>query len=108
MNGDTSALPGGAVFDTFQKLTEHPTIKKKTTKQGKIATLANSSAFKAYQEVIDTYISELENIPVDAKSDTVESVGFRYLASKVTIDYLKDLRDMPERYAKLQKTEGTE
>jgi hypothetical protein len=109
MNGDTSAIPGGAVFESFQKLTERPVIKKEITKQSKIASLANSTAFKELQkEVIDTWIEDLRNIPVDPKTDTVETVGFRYLASQVTIEYLTRLRNMPELYAKLQKTESDE
>lgn len=98
---DTSAIPAGSVLDSFQKLTERPVIKQEATRQTKIASLANADGFTALQEVIDQWIKDLEQLPIDPLKDDVTSVGFRYLASRVTIDYLKDLRDMPERYRKL-------
>ncbi|MBI5954451.1 MAG: hypothetical protein HY865_22570 [Chloroflexi bacterium] len=101
---DVSAVPAGSVFESFQKLVEKPVIKKEITKQSKIASLSSSDGFKALQEVIDQYIEGLRNLPVDPNKDSVESIGFRYLASQVTIEYLKDLRDMPRRYAELQNS----
>ncbi len=103
---DTEAIPGGAVFDSFKKLVERPSVKQEITKQKKIASLAGSDSFKALKEVIDYFIADLRNIPVDPKKDTVESVGFRYLVSQVTIEYLTDIRDMPERYKKVKETEN--
>lgn len=100
---DVSAIPGGAVFESFERLTERPIIKKETTRQSKIASLVNSDGFKALQEVIDRMIADLQDIPVDPKTDTPESVGFRYLAAKVTIEYLTDIRDLPKRQAELAK-----
>lgn len=101
--GDVSAIPGGAVFETFEKLTERPVIKKVTTSQTQIASLVNSDGFKALQEIIDRSITSLKDIPVDPKTDTPESVGFRYLASRVAIEYLQELRDLPQRQAELLK-----
>lgn len=100
---DVSAIPGGAVFESFQKLTEQPVIKRETTRQSKIASLVNSDGFKALQEIIDRSITSLRDIPVDPKTDTPESVGFRYLAAKVTIEYLQEIRDLPKRQAELLK-----
>lgn len=102
---DTSAIPGGAVLEGFQKLTERPVIKEESKRQSKIASLATSDGFKAIQEVIDMWIEDLKNIPVDPKKDDVNSIGFRYLASKVTIEYLTDLRNMPDRYKKIMEAE---
>ena len=103
---DTQALPASSsIFDSFKKLTEKPVIKKEITKKDRIASLANSDSFKELQEVIDVWIDSLENIPIDPNTDTVESIGFRYLASRVTVDYLTDLRNMPERYAKMKQME---
>lgn len=107
MNGDVSAVPAGGLLDSFTKLTEKPVIKKKTTSQDKIATLANSDAYKALQEVIDAYIENLENIPVDPKDD-VALIGYRYMASRVTIEYLKDIRDLPERYKKIKPVQQSQ
>lgn len=100
---DLSAVPGGAVFDSFQKLIENPIIKKETTNQDKIASLVNSDGFKAIQEVIDGMIANLQEIPIDSKVDTPESIGFRYLASRVTVEYLQEIRDLPNKQAKLTK-----
>lgn len=94
-----------SVFESFDKLTKRPEIKKQVTKQGKIASLANSDSWKALQEVIDDYIKSIENINIDPVKDTVEAVGFRYLASRATIEYLRDIRNLPERYKALLKDE---
>lgn len=102
---DTQAVPAGGVLESFQKLTERPVIKQKTTSQSKIASLANSDGFRALQELIDTWIKDLENIPIDPTKDNVETVGFRCMASRVTIEYLKDLKNTPERYKELLKDE---
>jgi hypothetical protein len=96
-------MPTTGVFESFKKLTDRPVIKQETSRQSKIASLANSDAFKALQEVIDQWIQHLEDIPVDPAKDDVTSVGFRYLASKVTKEYLTDLRNMPARYKELLK-----
>lgn len=98
---DLSAVPAGAVLDTFQKVIESKVIKEEMTSQKQIASLANSDGFKALQEVIDRYISLLQNIPIDPKTDSPESIGFRYLASRVAIEYLQEVRDLPDRQANL-------
>jgi len=100
---DTSAIPSGAVLDSFSKLIEKPVIKKQSAIQDKIANLVNSDNWKAMQEVIDQWIESLSNIPVNPNEDSVESVGFRYLASKVTVEYLTDLKNMPQRFTDMKK-----
>lgn len=102
---DIEAIPGGTVLESFQKLTERPVIKEKNKRQGKIASLSNSDGFKALQEVIDSWIEDLKNVPIDPQKDDVNSIGFRYLASRVTIEYLTDLRNMPQRYEDIAKAE---
>lgn len=104
-DNDTEAIPGGAVFETFKKLVDLPSVKKEVTQQNKIASLAGYDGFKAYKEVFNYYINELRNIPIDPKKDTVNSVGFRYLASQVAIEYLETLRDLPDRYKKLKESQ---
>lgn len=106
MSNDQALPASSAIFDTYKKLTEKPVVKKEITKQDRIASLANSDSFKELQQVIDMWIESLKNIPIDPQKDTVESVGFRYLASDVTINYLQDLRDMPDRYLKMKEMEA--
>lgn len=101
---DLQAVPvPNSILESFQRLTERPVIKKQTTTQSKIANLADSDSFKALQEVIDVWIQELQSIPINPKTDTPESIGFRYMASQVAIEYLKDVKNLPKRYAELQK-----
>lgn len=101
---DISAIPAqNNVFESLQKLVDKPVIKKSTDRQSKIASLANNDGYKALCEVIDMWVESLRNIPIDPKTDDVTSVGFRYLASQVTIDYLEDLKQMPERFRALQE-----
>lgn len=101
---DVQAIPGGAVMESFQRLTESAVVKRETTKQSKIASLVNSDGFKAVQEVINQMIDDLRDIPIDPKTDTPDSIGFRYLASKIAIEYLTSVRDMPERQSTLLKS----
>lgn len=101
---DTEAVPTGAIFESFKRMTDLPIVDKETTRQSKIASLASSDGFKSLQEVIDRWINDLRNIPIDPQKDTVEAVGFRYLASQVAIEYLTNLRDMPERYREINKS----
>ena len=103
MDNNIEAIPGGAVIDSFQKLVECPVIKEQSNKQEKISSLANSDGFSALQEVIDSFIKDLKDIPIDPKKDDVNSIGFRYLASRVAIEYLESIRDMPDRFAKILK-----
>jgi len=103
-----SDMPINGVMESFTRLAKHPTIKKESSKQRKIASLANSDGFKAMQEVIDTYIEELDNIVIDPRTDDPTSVGFRYLASRIARDYLLDLKSMPERYKSLLETKSTD
>ena len=100
---DTQAIPGGDVLSSFERLMQQPEVKKTSTAQSKIASLANSDGWAELKKVIDTWIESLEHLPVDPKTDDVTTIGFRYLASRVTIEYLKDLRGMPERLREIQK-----
>ena len=95
---DLSAVPPGSILESFQKLTEKPVIKKEIQKSSRLASLANSSAFKELQQQIDSWINDLKDPKIDPKTDTVESIGFRCLASKVTIEYLESVRNLPERH----------
>jgi hypothetical protein len=105
MNGE--ALPAsGSIIDTFKKLTEKKAIKKEITNRDKIASLANSDSFSALVDDINEKIEALRNIPINPLTDTPESVGFRYLASQVTIEYLTEIRDLPERYLKMKQMEA--
>lgn len=102
---DEQAIHAGsdAIFASFKKLQEKPVIKKEISHREKLARLAGSDDWKAVIEVIDRYILQLEALPLNTENETVEAVGFRYLASRVTIDYLKDIRDLPERTKKALK-----
>ena len=103
---DIQALPAsGSIIDTYQKLTEKPVIKKEITSRDRIASLANSDSFKEFIKEIDERIEFLSNIPIDPIADTPESVGFRYLASRIAIENLTDLRNLPERYYQMKKDE---
>lgn len=103
---DVSAVSFSAsnpIMEMYRELTEEPAIKNVTEQDKKTASLANSDGFKALQQYIDQQIEFLSDISVDPAKDTPETVGFRYLATSVTVQYLKIIRDLPEHTAEMLK-----
>lgn len=90
-----------AIFTSHKKLQERPQIKQSTQQQERLARLSNSDDFKALVKVIDGYIDKLKIAPALSKDDTVEAIGYRYLASSLAIEFLEEIKSYPERQAKL-------
>lgn len=108
MNSNIEAIPASSsgIMDSFQRLIEKPAVKQVTTRQSLIASLHNAESWQALCETIDLWLEDLRQLPVDPLKDDVTSVGFRYLASRIAIEYLTTLKDMPERYKKLSELEN--
>jgi len=92
-----------AIFASYHKMRERPEVKQVISKRERLARLANSHNWKAVKEVIDEYIQVLKELRSITPSDTVEAVGFRFLASQIAIEYLEDIRDLPERARKVME-----
>mgnify|MGYP000850948335 CR=1 FL=1 len=89
-------VPGSdAIFASYKKLKDVPVIKHKATQSERLARLANSSNWKAMVEVIDSYILYLKELRSITEKDSVEAVGFRFLASQVAIEYLEKIKNGP-------------
>lgn len=98
---ESAIAPGSdAIFASYKKLKDVPIVKHKVTQSERLARLATSSNWKALVEVIDDYILHLTELRSITENDSVESVGFRFLASQVAIDYLKRIKETPLRAKK--------
>ena len=100
---EDEAIHAGAdsLFATQQKIVEKPQVKEEVTKNKSLARLADSDDWRVMVEEIDRLISHLKDLRAIGPTDTAESVGIRYLASVVAIDYLEDIKSLPERKKKI-------
>lgn len=86
------------IFASYHKLQERPEVRHKVNEREKIARLANNDNFKELKKVIDRRIQELTELTDIGPGDTVESIGFRFIAAKIAKEYLEEIRDLPEKY----------
>ncbi len=90
-----------SVLTAFHKLKETPEVKKELRSSELAARLSELEEWEVVKKVIDDQITHLENMQgMFDPSDTVESVGFRFLAAQTAISYLKQIRDYPQTVAK--------
>jgi hypothetical protein len=106
--GEEAILPGNiSIFSSYRKMQERPEVKQKKSESEKIARLDRSESFRALRDVIDRRIADLRELRSITPNDSVEAVGFRYLASQIAIEYLEEIRDLPARKRKfLEKHEN--
>lgn len=100
---ENAIQPGAdAIFASYTALKEKPVIKQKVTQKEKLARLADYEGWKEMEAVIQGHIDGLKNLPINPETDTVESIGFRYLASDIAIGYLQDILEQPQRAKAIQ------
>jgi len=92
-----------AIFASYRKLQEKPQIKREKSRQERVSNLDKSDSWKAISETIDIYIQSLKDLRGITSNDTVEAVGFRFLASQLAIEYLENVKELPSRAAKALK-----
>lgn len=97
---DNEALHASNFFQTFQNITKNPEVTKKITQSEKIARLAHSDDWQAMEEAISLRIKFLKDQSYIKSGDTAESVGLRVLAAQVAIEYLEDIKNLPQLLAK--------
>lgn len=101
---ETAIAPGSdAIFASYKKVLKRPEVKAKLTQKDRLARLASSSSWKEVVKIIDKYIEHLTELRSIDPKDTVEAVGFRFLASQVAIEYLRSIKSIPERAKKTIK-----
>lgn len=86
-------------------------VKQVTDNNELIAELADDERFSAYAERIEMYINELDDLLAQVTSSehmTMAEIGFRFLAVKVTKEYLSALKTLPADYAAIKKACKTE
>lgn len=105
----SEAVPPTPIFRTYKALKdvrsdEEENIKKKDSR---IAELAEDERFIQFTELVKERIRALETMQnlIDPK-DTVESVGFRFLAVSVAVAQLKDMISVPSALLETFKADG--
>lgn len=93
----SEAIPPTPIFRTYKALREVKSDEEDIIKKdGKIAELAEDDRFLKFKELVEERMRTLKAMEgmIDPK-DTVESVGFRYLAVSVAVAQLKEMIEMP-------------
>ena len=105
----SEAVPPTPIFRTCKALKDvksdvEENIKKK---DGKIAELAEDDRYIQFVELVEERIRALETMQnlIDPK-DTVESVGFRFLAVSVAVSQLREMISVPAALLESFKANG--
>lgn len=93
-----TAVPSKAIFSTYKAISNIKSDEEKAeSSDALIMNLNGDDRWRAFQEVIRKRIEALESMEgIIDNTDTVESVGFRYLAIRTTIAHLKWMIALPE------------
>ena len=93
-----SAVPSKAIFGTYKAISNVKSDEEQAeSSDSLIMNLNGDDRWRAFQEVIQKRIEALESMDgIIDNTDTVESVGFRYLAIRTTIAHLKWMMKLPE------------
>jgi len=66
--------------------------------------LSGDDGFKALQRVIDGHIKQLEEMQGAVEpSDSVEAIGFKFLACRIAIERLKVIRNLPQSLVEAER-----
>lgn len=87
------------VLKAFGDLKQRPEIKHKESEADQIALLAKDEGFGALQKVIDKQIENLEQMKMGVP-ESLEAVGFRFLACQIAAEQLRYIKDLPLSLAK--------
>lgn len=99
-----TAVPSQAVLRTFKKIQEVQTEEQKSvTEDGKITGLLGDDRWTAFQEEITRRIAVLSAMNGVEPTDTVESIGFRFLAVSLAVTQLKWVLDLPQTLYEAQQ-----
>lgn len=114
MNYKTMSEPvTNEIVETFTKikrLVEEESPKDKQTRDdNSISTLQGYPGFESLKTYIETVIERLNTMQgmVEPK-DSVESIGFRFLACQTAAHYLKMIIDLPYGLSEVQKRQARE
>lgn len=96
------------VLRTFKMIREvEGEDEKELKKDSAIAELAGDPRFEAYKRVIESRIRALEVLLEEERDgDTVETLGFKFLATRVAIKHLNEMLHMPEAIGEALKDNG--
>jgi len=96
---ETAIHNSADVFASFRELKNRPEIKHKESEAEQIALLAKDDGFKALQRVIERQIENLDQMKMGVP-ESLEAVGFRFLACQIATEQLRYIRDLPLSLAK--------
>lgn len=94
-----TAVPTTSVIKTYRKLMPEPSVIDETDKeQMLVADLVGDPRYEAYKNEMQKLITQLERSLQSQRepSDTVESIGFRYLAVDIAKKYIQTIISLPE------------
>lgn len=85
------------IFHTFKVLKNVKSdLEEHVEDHESIGQLANDPRWQAMQRVIEERMNALDALEgMIEPNDTVESVGFRYLATRVALSHLRDMLNLP-------------
>lgn len=95
-------------------MSKKPKAEYKKKDEDLIADLVNDQRWEAMKKVIDLRIEYLKNLlnPFSnqfiIEKDTPEMIGFKFLIVSAVIDFLTEIRDLPEMIEKSGKEEYNE
>jgi hypothetical protein len=104
---ETAVMTNSPVIAAFMQMAkvEHP-VEGEVNDQKVISTLETSEGWLKVCEVIDHYITQLDRMQgMIEENDTVESIGYRFLACRVARSYLESVKALPKT---LDDTGGSE
>lgn len=92
---ETAIHADASVLKSFETLKKKPQINHQKTDADNIKLLSGDNGFKALQSVIDKQIESLMEMKLSG-GESLESVGFRFLACQVAIEQLRYVRNLPD------------
>jgi len=100
---ETAIHADSSVFKAFERI-KSAKVGQSNEINEDLKRLAGDQGFKTLQTVIDAHIKALEGLQgmVD-KGDSVESIGFKYLACQVAVERLRIIRDLPQSLIEAEK-----
>lgn len=101
---ETAIHSDASVLSVFEELKKQPEVKTEQNTTDEIKRIASDTGWKAMQSVIDVLVTQLSQMQgMVMPTDTVEAIGFRYLACQVAVERLMYVRNLPESYVRAER-----
>lgn len=100
---ETAIHADSSVLTAFNQI-KQTKVSQSNEQNEDLKRLSGDRGFKTLQKVLDAHIEALQKMQgmID-KSDSVESIGFKYLACQVAVERLRIIRDLPQSLIEAEK-----